>query len=198
MEPSPTAARPPWHPSGPPVAVVTYRAWVRLVPGGVMAVILVGLVLGIVDAVTTGDAGGPFRDSGIHGAGVVIGWIVVAVIGALLVMTVGQLLCFRIELWPDGYVARAYVRSYPLGLAELESIDVRRGRQNPRNPVPATPVLAVRARDAAGRRRGFLLTASYQQIDRALPVVDEWVRRRPDLVTAAARPSFVARGVLPA
>ena len=196
MEPSPVTRRPPWQPLGPPAAVISFRPWVRLVPGVLMAVILAGLVIGVVDAVASGDPGGPFEN--VHGAGVAIGWVVVAVLGGLLVAALGLLVRLRIQLWPDGYVARAFFRSYELGLTDLESIDVRRGRQNPRNPVPATPVLAVRSRDRAGRRRGFLLTSSYQQVDRALPVLDEWVRRRPELVTAAARPSFVARGVLPA
>lgn len=194
--PPPATTSPPWHPTGPPVATVRFRWWTQVVAVVVMGTILAGLVIAVANAVSTGDADAPFRDSGITGGGVVAGWVVVAVIGGLLLMSIPLLLRFRLQVWPDGYVARAYVRLYPLGLDQLTGIQVVSRRQNPLSPVPATPVLVVTARDATGRRRGFRLTRSFQQLDPVLPTVDAWVRARPELVTGPARELFVARGVL--
>ena len=177
--------------NGPAEVVVRNRPWLRA-----LSIPLLGLGicawLALVALVTSPTAG--------IGIKIVIG-AVVLVLAVTLTLGAPAGFLLRETFSPTGITVRKYLRARRIDAATASRIrQVRAAVRTGRFQVPIGRLQVVGDEAAGPTAPRAILDETLTHADAAMAVLDEWVRRRPELVAddRAAREVFESRGVLSA
>ena len=164
---------------------MTLRAPRQLLALGlpVLAFFDVGLIWAVVDAVRHHDARYPFRSSGLHTPGVVVGWCIAAVILVVCLFGFANLVMLRVHFGGDRIRLRKLYRYVTIHLADLTSVIVTDPPQwqvnGPRSAV--APCLEIRGRRPSGRRAYIGINAKMLDYSAGLRWLGPWLRAHPTL-----------------
>jgi hypothetical protein len=131
--------------------------------------------------------------------GLVFGWCVLGGFIAAILIAIPNMLMYKAVFTTDRIIVRRPFRRYEISLDEATGIHGYIRRQpnylNPFRPRRSTPLTIYASQDL---RKGVVsLDPLDHNAKKALGVLDEWVRRRPELpIDRPARELFISRGAL--
>lgn len=169
--------------------VVVRTPWPLLWIGGpVAAALWVGMLAAVRLAVSQGDWMAPFRGSGIGAVGSVIGWLVVLVLLVVLPVGVWYAASYREVLDAEGVRLRVGRRRTETAREQVVSVSyVDASSVNGRQRPSRVFVMAQGQKQPVAR-----FTARDRGWPRAVGILAQWLRERPELAADARTREFFA------